>query len=237
MANLLQKVNLPNKAIKFLIFLLAGDLFYILLHLIHKGARHFDVFTVIRENLAFAVYMDLSLGESFQYLKEYWIVIIFLFLIFKYKRYSFVGWALLFLYFLLDDMLSFHESLGTFALQTLNIDPFYVITGELRYQDYGELGVSVFFGIILMSTIGIAYWRATKEVRIIFRYLFGCILLIAFFGIANDFANRIFTDEDNKVIYELTRLIEDGGEMIAMSITCWYVYTITEPNATSAEVS
>ncbi|MBL8100053.1 MAG: hypothetical protein JNK81_12775 [Anaerolineales bacterium] len=229
MMNILKKINLPNKAIKFLIFLLAGDLFYILLHLIHKGARHFDLFTLIRENLAFALYVDLSLGESFQYLKEYWILLIFVWLIFKHKKYFFAGWALLFLYFLLDDMLSFHEGLATFVLQSFNIDPFYIIAGELRYQDYGELGVSVFFGIILISMIGIAYWRSTKEVRTIFHYLFGCLLLIAFFGVVNDFANRLFPEEGNKVIYELTRLIEDGGEMIAMSIACWYAYTLTEP--------
>lgn len=227
--NLFKKFNLQNKAIKFLIFLLAGDLFYILLHLIHKGARHFDLFTVIRQNNVFAVYYDLSLGESFQYLKEYWVIIIFIWLIFKNKQNFYIGWLLLFLYLLLDDMLSFHEGLATFTLQMLNIDPFHVITGELRYQDYGELGVSMFFGILFLATIGISYWRGTKEVRMIFHYLFGGLFLIVFFGVVNDFANRVFSEDGNKVIYELTRLIEDGGEMFAMSVMCWYVYTLTEP--------
>lgn len=231
---LLNKLNLTPKNKRFLILLLTGDLFYILLHLIHKVTRHFDILTTIRAENVFALYYDLSLGESFQYLKEYWIIILFLWLIFKNKQYFYTGWVLLFFYLLLDDMLSFHEGLATFVLQVLNIDPFYVIAGELRYQDYGELGVSVFFGIILISIIGIAYWRATKEVRPIFQYLFGCLLLIAFFGVLNDFVNRIFTEEGNKIIYELTRLVEDGGEMIAMSIACWYVYALTEPDPKSA---
>ncbi|MBL8050246.1 MAG: hypothetical protein JNM46_03410 [Anaerolineales bacterium] len=236
MVKMFNKLNLPKKAIKFLIFLVAGDLLYIGLHLIHKGARHFDLFTTIRENEAFAVYTDRSLGESFQYLKEYWILLIFLWLIFKNKQYFYTGWVMLFLYLLLDDMLSFHEGLATFALQMLNIDPFYVIAGELRYQDYGELGVSVFFGILLLTTIGFSYWRGTKEVRTIFHYLFGGLLLIVFFGVVNDFANRIFAEDGSKVLYELTRLIEDGGEMLAMSVMCWYVYTLTEPEIKPSEM-
>ncbi|MFN8433117.1 MAG: hypothetical protein U0V18_03810 [Anaerolineales bacterium] len=233
MVNLFKKLNLPNKALKILTFLLMGDLFYIFLHLIHKAARHFDVFTVIRSNNAFAIYYDLSLGESYQYLKEYWIILVFLWLIFRKNQNQYLGWFGLFLYMLLDDMLSFHEGLATFLLQTMKIDPFHVILGELRYQDYGELGVSVFFGVLFVSLLGISYFRGSREVKSTFHYLLGGLMLVVFFGVFTDFVNRVFTEDDSKMLYEISRLIEDGGEMLSMSIMSWYVYTLTEPDSVS----
>ncbi|MBN8489060.1 MAG: hypothetical protein J0M20_15220, partial [Burkholderiales bacterium] len=43
-------------------------------------------------NDVFALYYDLSLGESFQYLKEYWIIIVFLWLIFRQRQGQYMGW-------------------------------------------------------------------------------------------------------------------------------------------------
>lgn len=239
MLNMIKKLKLPNVAIKFLIFLLLGDLLYIVLHLIHKFARHFDlsIFLSLRFDGAFAVYNELSLGESYQYLKEFWITAIFIWLIWKYKQKHYIGWALLFFYFLLTDMLSLHAELGTLALQAMNVDPFFVLFGEMRYQDFGELGVSLAAGLLIIPIIIFSYFRGNKEVKRIFHYLFGCLLLIVFFGVFNDFANRIFPEDGNKILYESTRLIEDAGEMIAMSISCWYAYTLTEPSPKPAEVS
>lgn len=137
-----------------------------------------------------------------------------------------MGWVLLFIYLLLDDMLGFHEGLATFALKNLNIDPKFILTGELRYQDFGELGVSVFFGVILFGLIGIAYLRGSSDVRRTFHYLFAGLAIIVFFGVVNDFLNRIFSEEGSKVLFELTRLIEESGEMLGMSLTCWFVNTL-----------
>jgi len=111
----------------------------------------------------------------------------------------------------------------------------HVIYGEMRYQDLGELGVSVFFGLLLLSLIAISYVRGSKEIRTTFHYLVGCLLLIVFFGVFNDLANRVFAEDASKVMFELTRLIEDGGEMLGISVMCWYVYTLTEPDPISTK--
>ena len=172
MISILKRLNLPNKATNLLVLLAMGDLFYIGLHLAHKAARILNIFDTLQYNDVFSLYYDLSLAESFQYLKEYWIIIIFLWLILRQHQRQYIGWAILFIYLLLDDMLSFHESLATFILNFLNVNPKFILTGELRYQDFGELGVSVFFGIILIGVIGIAYFRGTPEIRKTFHYLF-----------------------------------------------------------------
>lgn len=229
MQNILKRLKLPNKAISLLVLLVMGDIFYIALHLAHKTARILNVFDTLQYNGVFALYYDLSLAESFQYLKEYWIIIIFLWLIFRQRQRQYIGWAMLFTYLLLDDMLSFHEGLADFALNSFKIDPNFILTGELRYQDFGELGVSIFFGVILIGLIGIAYLRGSSEVRKTFHYLFAGLAIIVFFGVVNDFLNRIFSEDGSKIFYELTRLIEDGGEMLGMSLTCWFANTLLEP--------
>jgi hypothetical protein len=133
-------------------------------------------------------------------------------------------------------MLSIHNNLATFTLERMNIDPFYVLYGALRYQDFGELAVSILFGMLIFPMIAISYFRGGRKVRTIFHYLIGMFLIIVFFGVVNDSLNRIFDQETNKILYEITRLIEDGGEMIGMSIMCWYVFTLTEPEPAHTEV-
>lgn len=230
MSNLLNRLKLDQKPRKTLYLFLLTDLFFIVLHITYKIARRFDIGTTIRDD-QFSIYYDLTLAESFQYIKEYWIVLVFVWLIFRKKNYQYLGWALLFTYLLFDDMLSFHEGLATIFLERLNLDPFHILYGDLRYQDFGELSVSLFFGALFLPLIAYFYIRSGREVRTTFHYLIGGLSLIVFFGVVNDTLNRVFDEESNKIMYEITRLIEDGGEMIAMSLTGWYVLTLIEPTA------
>lgn len=234
MRQFLKNLNFPKKSINILLLFLSADLFFVLLHLVHKAARLFDMFTTIRNDV-FNIYYDLTLAESFQYIKEYWIIVLFAWLIFKKKNTFYTGWALLFIYLLFDDMLGFHGSLATFFLEKFGISSAHVLFGEMRYQDFGELGVSVFFGVIFLSLIAVSYFRGGKEVRTTFHYLIGGLLLIVFFGVVNDFANRIFDEDTNQIMFEISRLIEDGGEMLGMSVMCWYVFTLTVPEPASLE--
>ena len=234
MRQFLKNLNFPKKSINILLLFLSADLFFVLLHLVHKAARLFDMFTTIRNDV-FNIYYDLTLAESFQYIKEYWIIVLFAWLIFKKKNTFYTGWALLFIYLLFDDMLGFHGSLATFFLEKFGISSAHVLFGEMRYQDFGELGVSVFFGVIFLSLIAVSYFRGGKEVRTTFHYLIGGLLLIVFFGVVNDFAKRVFDEDTNQIMFEISRFIEDGGEMLGMSMMCWYVFTLTVPEPASPE--
>jgi hypothetical protein len=233
-AKFLKKLKLPKKYINILILLLCTDLFFALLHITHKAARLFDLFSTIRNDV-FNIYYDLTLAESFQYIKEYWIIILFIWLIFKKKKFFYTGWALLFTYLLFDDMLGIHGELATFFLERFGISSTHVLFGELRYQDFGELGVSLFFGALFLSLIAVSYLRSGAEVRTIFHYLVGGLLLIVFFGVVNDFVNRVFEEDANQMMFEISRFIEDGGEMLGMSLMCWYVLTLTDPEPALSE--
>ncbi len=234
MTYLLRKLQLDEKPRKMLYLFLMGDLLFIVLHIVSKIARMLDWGTTIRDG-QFIIYYDLTLAESFQYIKEYWIILLFVWLIFKNKNYQYLGWALLFTYLLFDDMLSFHEGLATIILKGVGVDPLYVLYGSLRYQDFGELGVSVFFGAVFLSLIAYHYLRGGREVRTVFHYLVGGLLLIVFFGVVNDTLNRVFDQVNTKVMFEITRLIEDGGEMIGMSIMAWYVFLLSDSSEKKEE--
>lgn len=231
---MLKKLEFPKKSLKILVILLCTDLFFVFLHIAHKIARIFDAYPLLEKDI-FNIYYDLTLAESFQYVKEYWIIILFGWMIFKEKKFFFSGWWLMFIYLLLDDMFSVHENLGTFSLEIFKVDPWHIIFGELRYQDFGELGVSIFFGIIFFSIIAYSYLRGSQDIRTTFHYLFGWLLLIIFFGVVNDFANRIFEEDADKMMFEITRLIEEAGEMMGVSFMCWYVFSLTEPDPPSAQ--
>lgn len=230
----MKTIRLPNKSFKILVLLLSTDLFFILLHIAHKIVRILNAYPLLEKDY-FNIYRDLNVSESFQYVKELWIIILLGWLIFKERKYFFSGWWLMFIYLLFDDMFNIHGELATSVLEALKIPPFHVITGALRYQDFGEVGVSLFFGTIFFSIIAYSYLRGNQDIRTIFHYLVGALLVIAFFGVVNDLANRIFDEEVDKIMFEITRLIEEGGEMIGVSIMCWYVYSLTEPDPTPTQ--
>lgn len=221
MMNLIKKLKLPNQAIKILILLLSVDFFYILMYIISKVARALDIGVIIRDD-AFNLSKDLGISESFQYAKEFWIILLFAWLIYKNRDFSYIGWSFLYIYLLLDDMLSIHERLG------------YLIIGNLGI--FRQIGVNALIGVLFLSLIAISYLRGNTEIRTTFHYLIGGLLLLVFFGVGVDFVSDLFFPvETHKTLLLITNIFEDGGEMIAMSLMFWYVYTLTESALVAAK--
>jgi hypothetical protein len=224
-----KKIKLPHQSFKFLFLLLCADTFYVSLHIIHHHlAPSFGALEVIRSDV-FDISRDRGLGESFQYAKEFWIAILFLWFIFKRRKTAYTGWAVLFVYLLADDMISIHEKIGTVFIRIIGFSPFVAIGKNLRYQDVGEIGAAAALGLLFLSLLGFAYTRADQETRRTFHYLAGGLMLIVFFGVAFDFVHQLL-GKSQIHIPGLT-LIEESGEMLSMSLMCWYVYVMTDMEA------
>ncbi|HNN12177.1 MAG TPA: hypothetical protein PKL78_01375 [Anaerolineales bacterium] len=228
MINLLKKLKLPDQSLKFLALLLSADLFFVFFYMVSKIARFLDLGTTIRLE-TFNLTMDLGLSESFQYVKEFWIVILFIWLMYKNRNFLFTGWVFLYIYLLFDDMFGFHEGLAAFFIAKSGIEPEKILFNNVRYQDFGEIGISLLFGVILLSIIAFTYFKGNAVVRDIFHHLIGLLFLLVFFGVVADFIDRLFSPEAQKMMVMFTDVLEDGGEMIAMSLMCWYVSTLSEP--------
>ena len=213
------------KALPFLNILLAlfsADLLFIVLHILHTIPS--EVFPYLRDPV-FALTRDLGLAESFGYVKEFWIVLIFFLLVIRFRKSAFLSWGILFIYLFFDDMFSIHEVFGA-KLSTLFSEwPVIQNFENLRAADIGELVVTGLFGLFFLTIIAIAYFRAKPEVRVNFHVLFLFFGVLIFFGVGLDILDRFF---NGRIVIEAFKLAEDGGETLAMSLICWYAYSLYE---------
>lgn len=169
----------------------------------------------------FMVNYDGSYPEIFQYLKYFSICLICLYIIKKRKEYSYISWFFLFLLLLLDDALQFHELFAEWVVEKFD----YVDMIGLRAQDLGELTYVALFGPLLLVMMFFGYKKGSQEYKkttIDIGLLFAIFL---FFGIVVDILHELIGSE-NRYVKLLITLIEDGGEMLALSLLVWYFYFI-----------
>lgn len=209
----------------FLFLMLASDAFFIGIHLVHISSS-----TLLQDAL-YSIETDGSFSEWFQYVKEGWIALLCFTLWKRTKSVFYVGWALLFGYFLLDDSMSIHEAGGESISRHLHIPPSF----GLRPQDIGELIVSAVVGSILLSTIALTYLRAPLNEKNVSRDFFFLVLTIVAFGVGVDTFHSFISNYTSHRWIKLTLgMLEDGGEMIAMSWSCWYAIDLCVRNGVAA---
>lgn len=131
---------------------------------------------------------------------------------------GYVSWLLLFILMLLDDSLKFHERFGSWVIEKFDYQPMF----GLRAQDLGELTYVGIFGIILLFFLVGGYYYGDQKYRkttIDLGLLFAVFL---FFGIGVDMIHE-FMDHNRYTLLTLI-LLEDGGEMVVLSLFVWYLY-------------
>ena len=197
----------------FLTLLICGDLVFVVLHfmnvLIHS----------LKNNLL-SLEVDKGYPEMYQYLKFLWIIIVIIFIALKDASLHYVSWVLIFAYFLLDDSLQVHENVGYYISENLSFAP---ILG-LRLQDFGELAVSCAAGIILLLPLIFAYVKGSNRFRKISQDLTFLIFVLLFFGVVVDMAHIAIQLGDR--VHFAIGAIEDGGEMLSVSLILWYIFLI-----------
>lgn len=205
----------PRKgAVEFLGLLLAVDLFFILLHLCHLYTPYFH-------DPAYSIEMDRGFAETFQYVQGFWVVLIFCWLA-LISSPAYLVWALLFTYIVIDDAFMLHERIGR-ALATY-VD--YQHIALLRTRDIGELLVFAAVGGVFLLLFGITYQQSSTPIRRVYQQLFRYFGLLVFFGVVVDMLHIIAGKEG--FIVPLIGLLEDGGEMVAMSLLCWYTFHLLQ---------
>jgi hypothetical protein len=222
---LLKKFKLPPIPKQLLILLLSADTFYIILHIINRIALLKGIWPVFARD-TFNISFDLGLGESFQYAKEFWCALLFGWLVVAKGKKGYIGWSLLFFYFLLDDMLSFHENMSVIVSNWLGVSAPQILVANLRIKDLGELGYSASVGFLFLFLIGFAYLRSNANRKQIFHTVFLLIGIFLFFGVGLDIIDRFVVD--SQFIKGAFTLAEDGGEMLALSLIVAYLYTLPQ---------
>ena len=170
---------------------------------------------------------DRGFPELYQYIKEYWIIVLLLLFFLKKKQFGYLAWTLLFCYLLIDDAMSIHEKIG---FQIANHFGFGNMWG-LRARDFGELIVTTIAAMVLLPLICSFYAKGTKGFKTVFIDLMFLLLIVVFFGIFMDILHVPFKAYGWQTNF-IFGFVEDGGEMIAMSVLVWYGFylnTHSEP--------
>ena len=168
----------------------------------------------------FNIETDNGYAEAYQHFKFVAIILVFAYLCIVKKIRHFLPWAVLFTYFLLDDSLQLHERLGSVIASAIPITPPF----GLRRQDLGELSVTVTAGLLILPSLLWAYYSAQPLIRQIFHKLALLLGLLVVFGVGVDMVHTAFMD--HPIISPLLALVEDGGEMLVISLFVSYAFSL-----------
>lgn len=171
-------------------------------------------------NSVFLIDTDNGVAENFEYI-EYVMVVCFAgYLAFSKKLYGFLGWLFLFFFLFLEDCFEFHEHAGLYFAKALNFKSAF----GLRPRDFGELTYEGFLGIFVFSAIGWMYYKGNEFFRKTSIDILLLFLLFLFFGVGVDMLAE--TVHEVHIVSIVFTLLEDGGEMIMLSVLVWYFYFI-----------
>lgn len=209
----MESVSDRTWSISLLILLISADLVFICLEILYS--------------LGYASEYKFSLGaergyaEVYQYVKLFWIVLILLWFVFKMYQPVYGIGALLFFYFLLDDSLEIHETFGGHIVKWAGLVPAF----GLRAQDFGELAVYALIGTFFLLAGWVAYKHSDALAKQASLYLLAGVIGLAVFGAGADMLHSMLEDRFPWTNTPMV-ILEDGGEMIVVSVICWFVYSL-----------
>jgi hypothetical protein len=166
----------------------------------------------------FVLSSDWSYPEMFQYLKELSLLLLLLFRFLTHRKPLYLAWTMLFAYLLVDDALMIREWLGNLIAQSLKFElPFH-----LRGNDLGEFMALILFGGVLTLLLVLAHRSSEQTTQKLSWLLLPYLGLLILCGFVFDMVHSIFMARPG--LEMLFGFLEDGGEMMVMSLTVWVVY-------------
>lgn len=188
-----------------LVGLLAIDALFLILHV---GRVRFDLPAGDRWLISF----DRGYAEIFQYLKLLVIVSLLGRLVLDRRMALYLGWSMLFLYFLFDDSLELHERAGDWLADVLGG----ASIGPIEGRDVGQVLVALAVLVVVGGVI-LAMWPPAGSPDARFSIGLGALVgLLGFFGVVVDAIDGL----------DLFSITEDGGEMAVVSLIVAYVAVV-----------
>ncbi len=169
----------------------------------------------------FSISRERGYGEFFQYMKAFWLVLLFAWYAFRTRQATYLFWSAIFGYLLIDDAAGIHEKAGNMIRLGLAIPAQF----GLRGADFGELTFYALMMGSLLLLLGATYYFGTASFRRDSIYLMGLLGIFAFFASIVDVLHMFLRETD---FFRLIDVVEDGGEMVMMSIIVWFaILTVT----------
>jgi len=195
-----------------LILLVVTDLIFMALHALRWWFN--------TPNLALRIDLEGGYGEVFQYTKYLWAAILIGWFAVKNRAWRFASWSIVFLYFLADDCLAIHETLGSLVAARVSFE----LPLGLEPVDFGDLVTLLSAAAALAILVFAAQLGAGRNVKQAFIELAALAVLLGLFGVAADLLHGLF--KADPLLDFMLGMLEDGGEMIAASLLVWYTFRL-----------
>jgi hypothetical protein len=199
-------------SVALLVALILGDVLFMAVHVLHVWSPWF-------KSWMFSIEQDRSLGELFQYLKQCLLTLCLALAFARSRRGVFAGWAVLFGFLLLDDMLEFHERFGRLVGPQLGLPTLF----GLRPDDYGELVYAALLGLAALGFVTTTLRHGDAVTREVSADMMCLLALLAFFAVFFD-ALHTMAYFSVPAVADAVALLEDGGEMLVMSVIAAYAF-------------
>lgn len=210
----------------FLLLLLVADVMFIGLHLVRASS-----ITYLQDPL-YSIETDGGFSEWFQYIKEGWVALLFFALWKRTGSIFHAGWAFLFVYFLLDDSVQIHELGGESISRHLGYKHIF----GLRPQDLGELSVAAVVGMVVLLTIAFTYPRAPRNDKHVSHDIGFLVVLLVIAGVGVDMVHSVvFRESQNEALKVGLAILEDGAELVIMSLSVWYASSLLMRDGVASE--
>lgn len=213
----IRKLHEPGPTM-FVLLLLSADAAFIVLHI---------TITILNPDPSLCsvsgvcVYMDV-----YRVVKLFWVVILLAYICRLTGQSSYASWIFAFTCFVLDDALHLHQRLGARIAEAVDT----YLSPSLHFQPRSfQLALLAFAGILIMGTVACAYVKGAREFRKMSNDIFLFLAALGFFGLIVDVATVLKL----QVLVGLG-IVEDGGEMVVVSLILWYVFRLAMNNGKPA---
>lgn len=201
---------------RFLLLLLVADLAFFALHLAQSPEGMFD-------EPRFRLDWDRGYAETFQYLKELWIVALLGYLALRGRSVLYAAFAGLFAYLGLDDAVRLHERVGGGMLGA-RLPDIPTPGGVLSGYDWGQALYALTVGLTFLLLVALFYRRSAPGSRRVARTLVLLLAALACFGVATDILNALLPAGSWDAGFVFA---EEAGEHLVMTAVLGYLFVLT----------
>jgi hypothetical protein len=208
------KIDFDRDADRVFVLLIGADLLFLTLHLMHHYTGWFN-------DTRYNVETDRGFGETYQYVKTFWIALLLGGSTVAWRRWIYAGWAALFAFLTIDDAFTVHEKAGAWLRKTFEVPA----RLGIRAQDWAEIVYALLVGAALTLPVAIGYLFGTATDRRNSRAIAGLLGILIAFGVGVDVLHETIQVRSVK---DVVGTIEDGGEMLAMTAILWFVFRMRD---------
>ena len=159
-------------------------------------------------------------AEQFGYLQQAAIAVLLLVLALATRRGVFAAWGSLYACALADDTLRLHENKGAWLADRIG-EHFWFPDGllGLRANDLGEILVWGLLAAVPLAAVVLLHRRSDPSTR---RESLAIAALVALYVFCGGVIDQVHVLVRNTPVGDAVGTLEDGGEMIALSLTLTY---------------